>query len=90
MTQAPVTEIASSADEGGMNPFGDFDHQLKGHLSGAPIPNGRAVLLELLTFIADIDEETSFGLVAEAAQFYGVDIGAASNSRAAFDLLVPG
>lgn len=72
-----------------MNPFGDFDHQLRGHLTGAPIPNGRAVLLELLTFITDIDENTSFGLIAEAAQLYGVDISSAADSRAAFDLIVP-
>ena len=82
-------ETLSSADEGDMNPFGDFDHQLRGHLTGAPIPNGRAVLLDLLTFISDLDEELSFDLVAEAAQTYGVDVSTAANSRAALEILLP-
>jgi hypothetical protein len=72
-----------------MNPFGDFQHLLQGHLSGgSPIPNGRVVLLELLAFISERDETLSFGLVAEAAQRYGVDVSASADSKAAFEALL--
>ena len=81
---------SSSVDDMEVNPFGDFQHLIQGHVSGgAPIPNGRAVLLDLLTFISDLDEELSFDLVAEAAQTYGVDVSTAANSRAALEILLP-
>ena len=76
-------------DEINIDPFADFIRRAEGHLTGAPIMNGRAVLLELLTLINDLNAENAFGCVKEVARLRGVDVSAAQNSIQAFDLLLP-
>ncbi len=88
MTQAPITANLSTFEQE-VDPFADFRLLLQGHLTGGRIPEGRKVLLELLTFISSLDEETAFGIVKQIAEERFIDTSATQTSLEAFDLVVP-
>ena len=91
MNQEPqTTNLLITEEDASINPFADFVLSLEGHLTGAPIADGRTVLVEDQTFLSALDEEATMQIIESVAASLSIDISTALTSRAALDLLVPG
>ena len=89
MTQELETATPTGAeDEFAVNPFADFNHQLRGHLTGAPISDGKKVLLDLCQFISKQDEAQVMQIIQNASTLRQVDVTKAKTSTKALELLL--
>ena len=89
MTQELETATTISAeDEFPINPFADFNHLLRGHLSGAPLPNGKKDLTHLCSLISKKDEQQTMRIIQNASSLRPVDLSKAKTSQKALELLL--
>ena len=89
MTQELETATATGAeDEFAIDPFADFNNLLTGHLTGAPIPNGNTVLLDLCQFISQQDEAQVLRIIRNASYLRHVDLSNVKTSTKALELLL--
>lgn len=89
MTQELETATPIGAEEEfAIDLFADFNDQLRGHLSGASMPNGKKDLADLCSFISNMDEAQVLQIIRNASSLRSVDLSKAKTSKKALELLL--
>ena len=73
-----------------VDPFADFHNLLKGHLSGAFIPDGYNALLKLAEGLKEHDEAALLKIIHKVSRNRRVDLSASQTSITALKTLLAG
>ena len=83
-----ATTMQAEQSQFQMDPFADFNHQLRVYLSGAVTPNVVQDLIKHCALIAQRDEAMTFEIVRNVAQARGIDLGKIKTSDKALRRLI--